>query len=412
MTCAKIKGQNLYADAFRECVHLTNIIRNSSFETDKMWANVVYDTTEHLYGNRSSKFAGGSGTVLNSQNTIAQPIVGHVYYGRHYVKTNGNATPADCRFEWYYTDAPGSTYVFGWNNGNYPDWHMESTILTVTANNGTYVIRNFTVNTNVDVYCDGLMIVDLTEAFGSGNEPDQAWCDTNIPYFDGTYELDMTKVEISQDGIEAQSFIEEDNSYVSIVGGNTMKANTFYECITMKNLCQDGSFERGLWGIPTQYGASYDTTIYKYGTRSLKMPATSSLPEITTPSAFVLPLDNTHIYYIRLEAYQNVAVGGIGFYWPIAEPSFGSIPSKTAGQWNLYSYIGNRSSFTNGSYQCRVDFDNNFTDGILYVDGVVIIDLTATFGPGLEPSQAWLDEHVPYFDSTYEMGFDGNSWLF
>ena len=402
MICAKIKGQNLYSNTFRECVHLTNIIRNSSFETDDVWANVVYDTTRHLYGNRSSKFAGGSGTVLNSQNTIAQPIVGHIYYGRHYVKTNGNATPADCRFEWYYTDAPGSTYVFGWNNGDYPDWHMKSTRLTVT--------RNFTVNTNVDVYCDGLMIVDLTEAFGSGNEPDQAWCDTNIPYFDGTYELDMTKVEISQGGIEAQSFIEEDDSSVGIVSGATMKANTFCECITMQNLCQDGSFENNMWVIPGH--SQYDTTIYKYGSRSLKIGGLANLPENVAPSTFYVPLDNTHLYYIRLEAYQDVAIGGVGFYWPIAEPSFGSIPAKTAGQWNLYSFIGNRATFTNGDYQCRIDFDNNFTDGALYVDGVVILDLTATFGAGLEPSQLWLDEHVPYFESTYEMGFDGNSWLF
>lgn len=412
MICAKIKGQNLYSNTFRECVHLTNIIRNSSFETDDVWANVVYDTTQHLYGNRSSKFAGGSGTVLNSQNTIAQPIVGHVYYGRHYVKTNGNATPADCRFEWYYTDAPGSTYVFGWNNGNYPDWHMESTILTVTANNGTYVIRNFTVNTNADVYCDGLMIIDLTEAFGSGNEPDQAWCDTNIPYFDGTYELDMTKVEISQDGIEAQSFIEEDNSYVSIVGGNTMKANTFCECITMKNLCQDGSFENNMWVIPGH--SQYDTTIYKYGSRSLKIGSLANLPENVAPSTFYVPLDNTHLYYIRLEAYQDVAVGGVGFYWPIAEPSFGSIPAKTAGQWNLYSYIGTRSTFTNGSYQCRLDFDNNYNDGNLWIDGVDIIDLTESFGAGNEPTKEWCDNNIPFFENNYELRFGGDdsTWLF
>ena len=32
---------------------------------------------------------------------------------------------------------------------------------------------------------DGLMLIDLTEAFGSGNEPSKEWCDANINYFDG-----------------------------------------------------------------------------------------------------------------------------------------------------------------------------------------------------------------------------------
>jgi hypothetical protein len=32
------------------------------------------------------------------------------------------------------------------------------------------------------------MLIDLTEAFGAGNEPSVSWCDANIPYFIGTYE--------------------------------------------------------------------------------------------------------------------------------------------------------------------------------------------------------------------------------
>ncbi|MBE6161808.1 MAG: hypothetical protein E7158_06290 [Firmicutes bacterium] len=35
-------------------------------------------------------------------------------------------------------------------------------------------------------YVDGIGMVDLTEAFGAGNEPTQQWCDENIEYFDGS----------------------------------------------------------------------------------------------------------------------------------------------------------------------------------------------------------------------------------
>jgi hypothetical protein len=40
--------------------------------------------------------------------------------------------------------------------------------------------------TTANVHFDGIGLVDLTTAFGRGNEPDLAWCNANINYFDGT----------------------------------------------------------------------------------------------------------------------------------------------------------------------------------------------------------------------------------
>lgn len=36
------------------------------------------------------------------------------------------------------------------------------------------------------MYVDAVMLIDLTEAFGLGNEPTKEWCDENISYFDGS----------------------------------------------------------------------------------------------------------------------------------------------------------------------------------------------------------------------------------
>ena len=44
-------------------------------------------------------------------------------------------------------------------------------------------------------WIDDAMLIDLTECFGSGNEPDKIWCDLNVPYFKGTY-LYGTKMSI------------------------------------------------------------------------------------------------------------------------------------------------------------------------------------------------------------------------
>ena len=38
---------------------------------------------------------------------------------------------------------------------------------------------------NKIAYIDDAMLIDLTAAFGAGNEPNQEWCDTNIEYFAG-----------------------------------------------------------------------------------------------------------------------------------------------------------------------------------------------------------------------------------
>jgi hypothetical protein len=38
---------------------------------------------------------------------------------------------------------------------------------------------------NTIAYIDDVMLIDLTAAFGAGNEPTQEWCDTNIKYFAG-----------------------------------------------------------------------------------------------------------------------------------------------------------------------------------------------------------------------------------
>lgn len=169
-----------------EGVLLTNIIPNGSFEQDTDWTGVVYDTAEHYQGSRSSKL--GTGTVVNTTGQVTTPVVGHKYYGRSCIKSQGDIQPQDCRFELYAGDGAGLNFVFAYNQGNFPDWTMQSSVVAVDAVNGaSYVIRNFVVDAVNPCWTDCLMIVDLTAAFGAGREPDQAWCDANIPYFDGTY---------------------------------------------------------------------------------------------------------------------------------------------------------------------------------------------------------------------------------
>ena len=169
-------------------IQLTNIIPNPSFESNSDWTGIIYDTAESLIGSRSSKLYS---TVVSTAPAIT-PIVGHKYYGRSYIKSNGNVGAADDRFEWFAGDGYGLNFVFAHNNGDYPIWTMRSNVISVDAVNGTsYIIRNFVVSAQNTCWTDGLMIIDLTASFGAGKEPSQQWCDSNIPFFEGTKSIEV-----------------------------------------------------------------------------------------------------------------------------------------------------------------------------------------------------------------------------
>lgn len=185
-TGAFIAGAEVCNDKF----YLTNMLSDGSFENVasnwNCWLAEPTDTSQAKDGTQSLKLGGDA--LAATQSTI--PIVtGHTYYGREYIKTDGELTASDCRFEVIGgTDNGEHSFVFGWNRGNYPDWTAISSVITVDQTPASsYGLRTFTVGGSVSAWVDSIVLIDLTEAFGEGNEPDKEWCDKHIPYFDSTY---------------------------------------------------------------------------------------------------------------------------------------------------------------------------------------------------------------------------------
>ncbi len=50
------------------------------------------------------------------------------------------------------------------------------------------VVDTTSTDKTQNCYADNVLLVDLTESFGAGNEPTIAWCDSNLKYFN-TYSL-------------------------------------------------------------------------------------------------------------------------------------------------------------------------------------------------------------------------------
>lgn len=159
-------------------------------------------TIKNLLGNPNefslSNITNNSDDLTYTPNVLAManydlptPIVGHKYYGRVEQLVPPNTSFADGRFEYFVTDAGGTgNVVFTSFSEAVQDnqWHMYSSIQQFTglyAQSG-YYMRSFSVNATNTSKRRNHMIIDLTDAFGEGNEPTKEWCDENIPYFTGT----------------------------------------------------------------------------------------------------------------------------------------------------------------------------------------------------------------------------------
>lgn len=186
--------QGLTIPVMTKRVKLTNLVPDGSFEDAannwNCWLAEPTDTSQAKDGTHSLKLGGDA---LAATKTAVVPINGHKYYGREYIKTAGQLDAADCRFEMCgAVNGAEKAFVFGWNRGNYPNWTIISDVIAV---DGSYTdgfgIRTFTVGGTVSAWVDSIVVIDLTETCGVGNEPSKEWCDANIPFFSGSYTLDI-----------------------------------------------------------------------------------------------------------------------------------------------------------------------------------------------------------------------------
>ena len=126
------------------------------------------------------------------------------------------------------TDNPGyyfyETAIDGASQGDLNDgnWHILSgRSLTFSDSNSSYFsfdriafgIRNCTtVNDTMDA-CD-FLVINLTAAFGSGNEPTKAWCDQNIGFFYGSSGRVLDSYNSSRESVSTRMF----RGYIGVNG--------------------------------------------------------------------------------------------------------------------------------------------------------------------------------------------------
>ena len=109
----------------------------------------------------------------------------------------------------------------------------------------------------------------------------------------------------------------------------------------------------------------------------------------------------SHKYYVTFKIkFESDVSGTVDWYWPIAEPPAINKMPVSGTTWTRYSAIFDRTQFTDGSYQCRFDYNNESTNVAFRFTSCMLFDLTEAFGKGKEPSNEWMDAHITSFAET------------
>lgn len=96
-------------------------------------------------------------------------------------------------------------------------------------------------------------------------------------------------------------------------------------------------------------------------------------------------------------------------YWPIAEPLVGiaKVDKTKLNQWQRLSWRNVRANWNdNQTAQFRFDFEGMASNTIAYIDDAMLIDLTAAFGAGNEPTQEWCDTNIEYFSGNKTIQYE------
>ena len=159
------------------------------------------------------------------------------------------------------------------------------------------------------------------------------------------------------------------------------------------NALTDGAFNKtDSW---TLSNASLSTDYLYIGSNSVKMGAPTSSVTQT-----ISELAAGHIYYGRFYALPTVDLTGqsgvAGMYIDDVLTSV-NIQAANLGveEWSAVS-----CRFTHNATSMTVKVQSTLPADILYVDGLMVCDLTLIYGAGNEPTQEWCDSNIRFIADT------------
>lgn len=174
--------------------------------------------------------------------------------------------------------------------------------------------------------------------------------------------------------------------------------------IFLNNLIKNSGFETDInWDLSGN--SSYVTTDKVSGSRCLKLPAGSTTPMgIQSLSPPIL----NHKYYSSVMLKSDGNTGGndgrsefyggdgLGKNWV-----FQSTLNFNNSSWTKVSSLHSIDVINASNFMWRLFIVNPTAN--LFVDNLILVDLTAAFGLGKEPTKEWCDANIPYFENEYSI---------
>lgn len=191
-------------------IYLNNLIKNSNFSSTSDWTNnnSLFSVSNHVASiTAKSQYGGLLQTVKYN--------IGHIYYFRM-----DNKTSTDTPYFGFHRILGYDIFAFMGDGSN--SWRTDSIIFPCPSKvDSTFGLHLFdSASSGWQTFnCRNILLIDLTACFGFGNEPNQAWCDANIPYF-------VSEMKFSfPDTIEkTTNFVDVYNTdYISLVKASVIK---------------------------------------------------------------------------------------------------------------------------------------------------------------------------------------------
>jgi len=163
----------------------------------------------------------------------------------------------------------------------------------------------------------------------------------------------------------------------------------------LTNLIINGNFENT--GMKAATNTGYSTSYKKFGSYSLYITCPNATSENIAVTTNTIITTSGHIYYISCWVYATGAMS-MQMYARQAEPSITVLVPATT--WTFCSGTLTFSSTLTDNAR----LDNNSQSTTAYYDGFSVIDLTAAYGAGHEPTKAQMDVVMSslggWFDGT------------
>ena len=178
---------------------LKNLLTDGSFETGTTnWGYYnssyapTFSSSYHIVGSKSVYVNSTNSNAIKEQAVVPKTAISLIANHKYYLCVRAYMTSFTSGFTGVMY-VPNAGYIAA-SSTTLNSWQKVSNVVSCSSSTTTKDIRIGKIYGNsaiMNVALDAAMLIDLTEAFGSGNEPTKAVCDTYIPFFEGTKNVEF-----------------------------------------------------------------------------------------------------------------------------------------------------------------------------------------------------------------------------